>query len=212
MQLMNAASTNSLEVGIYRWHADQAKMEGEVLPVGVSLDPSFALLNHSCDPNTIRINCNGRSILIANRTILEGQEVTVTYYDSYVENESEARRSYLKRKYCFDCQCQPCSDQWPTKDDIPKSFDDLRENQLLIDFDNTKVLMQQVQKIQKLGSSISQEQRKGSYKKAFGLCIEFIKVLEETVKRPHAYYLMAEKSLFKLAWILHGSAQVGFFE
>lgn len=66
-------------------------------------------------------------------------------------------------------------------------------------------LMQQVQKIQKLGSSISQEQKAGNYKKAFGLCIEFIRVLEGTVERPHSYYLMAEKSLFKLAWILYGS-------
>ena len=148
---------------------------------------------------------NGYLILLASRDIQEGEQVCNNYYVSFAEMETDARKKYLKRKYCFDCDCQACHEQWPSKDQLARNFDDLRPGQLLIDLGNTMALMQQVTKIQKLGSTISQEQKAGNYKKAFGLCIEFIKVLEETVKRPHAYYLMAEKSLFKLAWILHGS-------
>lgn len=204
MHLMNAASTNSLETLAY--DVSQATLlEGKHVPVGGSFEPAFALLNHSCDPNTIRINLNGHTILLTNRTIAEGEEINVSYTSSCSEADKETRQNYLRRKYCFDCQCIACNQDWPISSKLPRNFDDLRPGQLLIDMDNTRLLMQQVSKIQKLGSSISQEQKAGNNKKAFGLCIEFVKTLEETIKRPHSYYLMAEVSMMRLAWILHGS-------
>lgn len=148
---------------------------------------------------------NGSFILLASRDIQEDEEVFNNYYVNFAEKETEDRRNYLSRKYCFQCDCQACLENWPTKEQMPKNLDDLRPGQLLIDLGNQMALMQQVQKIQKLGSCISQEQKAGNYQKAFGFCIQFIRVLENTIERPHAYYLMAEKSLFKLAWILHGS-------
>lgn len=205
LQLMNASSTNALETGVCNLQEKSSMLENDIAEVGGSLEPSLVLLNHSCDPNTIRINCQGHIILMANRNISEGQEISIGYYLTYAETDMEARQKYLKRKYLFDCKCPACAEKWPTKDLMPKSFDDLNENQMMFDMENTMMLMQQVNKIQKVGSSISQEQRAGNYKKAFGLCIEFIKVLQDTLKKPHSYYLMAEKSLFKLAWILHGS-------
>ena len=149
---------------------------------------------------------NGHFILLASRDIPEGEEIFNNYYASFAEMEKGPRENYLQRKYCFECDCQACLEKWPSKEQVPKNFDDLlHPGQLLVDFSNQMALMQQVTKIQKLGSSISQEQKAGNYKKAFGFCIQFIKTLEDTVERPHSYYLMAEKSLFKLAWILHGS-------
>lgn len=205
MQLMNAASTNSLETLAYDISQCSSVMEGKWTSIGGSLEPALVLLNHSCDPNTIRVNLNGQSIVMANRTIAEGEEVFNCYSTSFSEADTGTRQDYLKRKYCFNCDCIACEEEWPITTFMPKNFDDLRPGQLLIDMDNTRLLMQQVNKIQKLGSSISQEQKAGSYKKAFGLCIEFVKTLEETIKRPHSYYLMAEVSMLRLAWILHGS-------
>ena len=49
------------------------------------------------------------------------------------------------------------------------------------------------------------EQKNGNYKKAFECCITFIRTLEEILHRPHYYYLIAEKSLNKLAIILYGT-------
>ena len=72
--LMNVASTNSQEVAIYNVLGDQV-MDGKVFPIGASLEPSLVLLNHSCDANTIKVHSNGRSILMADRTIQEGEEV-----------------------------------------------------------------------------------------------------------------------------------------
>ena len=108
----------------------------------------------------------------------------------------------MYEKYFFECKCLACLKKWPTKESMPKSFNDLRDGQLKIDLTDGALLMQQLSKVQKLGSNISMEQKACNYRKAFAYCIEFIKLLEETIERPHAYYLMAEKTMFKLVWIL----------
>ena len=206
LKLMQAASTNSSEIGLYqKFENASSLMESGISSIGGTLAPSVSLLNHSCDPNTIKIFNKGTIILMASRIIKEGEEVLSTYSYNFAEADKKKRQEYLKRKYCFDCQCRACDENWPIKEEVPKNFDDLRQGQLLVDLGNSMGLMQQVTKIQKLGSSISQEQKAGNYKKAFGLCIEFSKVLEDTIGRPHAYYMMSEKSMFKLAWIIYGS-------
>ena len=55
MQLMNVSSTNSSETGKYNVsEVSGSLMEGEIKAIGGSIQPAIALLNHSCDPNTIR--------------------------------------------------------------------------------------------------------------------------------------------------------------
>ena len=53
MQLMNVSSTNTSETGIFNVDGGSL-MEGDIKAVGGSIQPAIALLNHSCDPNTIR--------------------------------------------------------------------------------------------------------------------------------------------------------------
>ena len=168
LHFMSVATTNSLEAAMLQVNEKQSPLEGQVVVTGGSLDASIVLLNHSCDPNTIRFESNGYSVLMANRTIQEGEEVTNCYSSNYVEEGCEARRAYLKRKYFFDCECPACAKAWPTIEGLPKSFNDLTEGQLMIDEAETMLLVQQIQKIQKLGANISQEQKKGNFNKAFG--------------------------------------------
>ena len=54
LQLMDISSTNSSEAGIFNVGESGSLMDGEIRPIGGSLQPAIALLNHSCDPNTIR--------------------------------------------------------------------------------------------------------------------------------------------------------------
>ena len=71
--------------------------------------------------------------MLASRDILEGEEIFNNYYVPFAEKETDERRKWLKRKYCFDCDCIACHENWPTKDLMPKNFDDLKPGQLLID-------------------------------------------------------------------------------
>ena len=93
---------------------------------------------------------------------------------------------------------------WPKIEDLPKNFNDLLPQQLKIENSDPKVLMRYISQFQKLGSSISLEQKNGNYEKAYAYCIEFLQILEKTLHRPHFYFVMAEKSLYKLANILYG--------
>ena len=93
---------------------------------------------------------------------------------------------------------------WPKIEDLPKNFNDLLPQQLRIENSDPKVLMRYISQFQKLGSSISLEQKNGNYEKAYAYCIEFLQILEKTLHRPHFYFVMAEKSLYKLANILYG--------
>lgn len=209
IHLMNVASTNAIEIASYAVKSDPlTKMEGTITPNGVSINPVIALLNHSCDPNITRVQ-NGRcTMAIANRTIQENEEISNIYFVGYWEKDIQTRAAYFMDRYQFKCQCMACTKKWPISEDLPKNFNDLMPGQLINEDSDPRILMQQVSKIQKVGSSISLEQKKGNYKKAYSYCIEFIRLLEETLHRPHYYYLMAEKSLSKLANILYGTVIV----
>ena len=93
---------------------------------------------------------------------------------------------------------------WPIIEDLPQNFNDLLPQQLKIENPDPKMLMRYISQFQKLGSSISLEQKNGNYEKAYAHCIEFLQILEKTLHRPHFYFVMAEKSLYKLANILYG--------
>ena len=166
---------------LFQVDPDKSALEGRVDLVGSSLDVSLGLLNHSCDPNTIRFNSNGRVVLMANRTIAEGEEVTASYSSSYAEADLETRQAYLQRKYFFKCNCDPCLKDWPTLESLPKSFNDIGKGQLLIDEADTMKLVQQVNKIQKLGANISLEQKKGQFEKALGQLLFYITIATTSI-------------------------------
>ena len=73
---MAVASLNCYAVGLFEAPPDKPWHTGSPVTLGTSYQPSLALLNHSCDPNTIRYNLARAIILVANRDILEGDEVS----------------------------------------------------------------------------------------------------------------------------------------
>ena len=174
--------------------------------VGSAISPTMDLMNHSCDPNTTKFNSGRGLVLIATRDIHEGDEVSHCYYSTYPEKPLDMRRKYYQERYYFHCQCHACEVKWPEANDIPKGFNDLRDGQLKIDHEKDGMaLVQQIQKIQKLGSSISLEQRNGNYSQALAYCVEFAKIIDDTLERPHSYFVMVEMAIHKLLWILHGT-------
>ena len=47
--------------------------------LGTAINPSLALVNHSCDSNSVRFNVNKSSILVAVQHIPAGEEITDSY-------------------------------------------------------------------------------------------------------------------------------------
>ena len=93
-----------------------------------ALFPTMARVNHSCSPNA-EFFPNSKQYaqdLVATGTIIEGEEITITYLHADEENseEKKIRQWYLKRWYGFTCQCKTCS----LEGDLLQSDDNLRKS------------------------------------------------------------------------------------
>ena len=77
--VMEVASMNSHEVGVVECPASSPWMAGQTRPVGVALEPSLVLLNHSCDPSMLRVNVGTATVAFASRNIVLGEEITDCY-------------------------------------------------------------------------------------------------------------------------------------
>ncbi|MCJ1474303.1 hypothetical protein MMC13_002961 [Lambiella insularis] len=79
--------------------------------LGLSLSPTAALLNHSCNPNTC-ISFSGPILSVrALRPIAEDTELTISYID--ITNPAPIRRADLLARYFFTCTCPSCAAKPP---------------------------------------------------------------------------------------------------
>lgn len=71
--------------------------------------PKISMLNHACDPN-IRNSFDGPFLSIhATRDIAENEEIFNCYGPNYKLMSKTDRQTVLKQQYCFDCNCDKCS-------------------------------------------------------------------------------------------------------
>ena len=83
--------------------------------VGQVIRPSFAMFNHSCSPNMVRVDRGRWVVAAACAPVPSGQEVVDSYGATYMEEEKEDRVSRLWDSYWFKCTCFACKKRWPTK-------------------------------------------------------------------------------------------------
>ena len=78
--------------------------------------------NHSCAPNTIRVNCGTKVYLLASATIGEGEEACDIYSMHFSEICKQRRQDWLSRLFHFSCGCKACNGDWPTFDHLDSSL------------------------------------------------------------------------------------------
>jgi tetratricopeptide (TPR) repeat protein len=89
--------------------------DAEDLPCGIWILPSF--INHSCDPNAIRI-CYGDVMMVrALRDIRQGEEIVVDYVRAITDPR---RRGSEMFPFNFKCQCARCAQDAATGYDVAK--------------------------------------------------------------------------------------------
>ena len=74
--------------------------------------------NHSCCPNTVRVNVGKMNYMVTSNTIKAGEEVTDIYSMHYSEIKPEDRRKWLWQSFHFQCQCRACQEDWKTFDHL----------------------------------------------------------------------------------------------
>src|SRR5690348_441136 len=77
-------------------------------PLGLSLHPLPALLNHSCDYNSVvRYGSNGLHLeVIPMRKIRKDEEIKISYVDT--THPYRKRQDELRERYFFNCECPKC--------------------------------------------------------------------------------------------------------
>ena len=82
--------------------------------------PVLSLINHSCNPNVVRV-CYGDVIVVrAIRRIARGDEILDNYGYHYATHDKKERQLKLSQQYYFRCNCQPCTEDWPLYEDTLK--------------------------------------------------------------------------------------------
>ena len=77
-----------------------------------------SFFNHSCAPNTCRVNAGDATVLVATRNIAAGEEIADIYSMHYSENGTKQRREWLSESFFFECKCRACEGDWPPYEEL----------------------------------------------------------------------------------------------
>jgi len=177
--------TNYNQHGIYR--AESVIEAGKKLPledVGAAFYPTMVLLNHSCCPNTLRINHGRVTYIVAKHLIKAGEEVSDCYGMHHLGTGIEERKQTIERGFLFNCKCQACVDNWPLLHELEMRLTPAEMG--------------------KLGNLLSKYQtnfREHKLRDAMECCVEYLrKMAEMGVRAPHRNYEIASMALSSCYW------------
>jgi len=108
LHFMRVVFFNSHEV------TERSSIDKKIVKIGVCLNPSLALINHSCDPNYARVVKGRKSIAFATRLIKKGEEIHDVYSPTFFTAGRTTRLDVTER-YNFSCCCEACVENWSTQ-------------------------------------------------------------------------------------------------
>eukprot|EP00095_Tigriopus_kingsejongensis_P005207 maker-scaffold408_size180710-snap-gene-0.32 protein:Tk05207 transcript:maker-scaffold408_size180710-snap-gene-0.32-mRNA-1 annotation:"hypothetical protein KGM_11275" len=180
----------------------------ELRPLGCSVNPTLALFNHSCAPNTIRCNIGTKTLLIATQLIPKGTEVLDSYSVLFqvskecfflifsVDQPRSERLKHLQDHYKFQCRCSACLNNWPTYNEIssPKAKPGMADK---------------VPEVKKMFAALvrmsQQDLQSGYYDKILRMWSKFALTCGQTLEPPHKCFLQITSQIHDCYWLKHGN-------
>jgi tetratricopeptide (TPR) repeat protein len=93
---------------------------GKVTPViGKTINPTLALVSHSCYPTAARVCHQNKTLLVAQKNIKPGERITINYSAPFYAAARAERMQYLQNGYSLRCECDSCLQDWPLFDLLP---------------------------------------------------------------------------------------------
>ena len=173
--------------------------------VGSAINPSLALVNHSCDSNALRCSVNKSSILVAARHITEDEEITESYTVHFRDSDRDARLYHTLKNYMFECECEACKKNWPMQGEVreerPNTIHEIpdelhaipsmtQERVYKVCFGDKKECVKKIFSERKLVEKWMTQKRFGNALEGYqDLC----ETLEKHVRRPHDYFLQVHQ-------------------
>ena len=110
---------NAHEISEFIYHR-LSPLTSSCIEIGAGIYATLSLFNHSCNPNVIR-NFLGDTVIV--RLLSSITTNNIELVDNYgclsaTMNKTD-REKKLSEQYHFQCQCQPCLEDWPHYDQLP---------------------------------------------------------------------------------------------
>jgi hypothetical protein len=109
---------NAHEISEFIYHR-LSPLTSSCIEIGAGIYSTLSLFNHSCNPNVIR-NFIGDTVIV--RLLSSITSNNVELLDNYgclsATMDKNERQNKLNEQYHFQCQCQPCIEQWPNYDQL----------------------------------------------------------------------------------------------
>lgn len=167
-----------------------------------------ALINHSCDPCYRRINFGNKTLAFATKNILEGEEISDTYCQTFAAVSRDTRAKALT-KYNFSCACDACRNNWPTLSELPQKLTGLPAVQCKLSVE--KEVKVQAKKVATCESIAAKYVRDGADREAvlkaqMRCCAE----LEKLVRPPHYKLTLAESRFYDTMLAVYATRSTHF--
>ncbi|CAF3534994.1 unnamed protein product [Adineta steineri] len=124
---------NAHEISEFIYHR-LTPLSSSCSEIGAGIYATLSLFNHSCNPNVIR-NFIGNTVIVRLLSSVSSNDIELM--DNYgclsATMDKDERQKKLNEQYHFQCQCQPCIEQWPHYDQLPEGTDDKNINSELFD-------------------------------------------------------------------------------
>ena len=162
----------------------------ETCSIGAAINPTLAMINHSCDSNYGRVwNLEANQVLaFATRPIKKGEEVT-DGYSGIFSNVPYQERTSIHSKYHFSCLCLACEQKWPMKNKLGSQLPS-----------NSK----KDKKLAKFKFLLKQKDKKDlKAQEKFDILKEAVSLAYQILKSPHLVICNLENQLYNQLRILH---------
>ena len=181
---------------------DILRFNFEPQQIGFGINPTLAFFNHSCNPNTIKIQRGNRTILMAAQNIEKGEEIFDNYGSLFYTSERAARL----RDLGFSCGCEPCAEDWPRYQKLSDKITDPPLGSVPGNItENTRKQLEKGRAANSLMKKMSYELSAGHHGRVLALSGDYRSLLEKIVRQPHRFYFNNYMIMFYSYWIKHGN-------
>lgn len=94
-------------------HSLESSLVAAAENYGTGLFVVSSLINHSCNPNVMRVTDYNRNVVIVRRNIKKGEQIFDNYGPHHLYQGLEERQRVLNHCYNFKCDCEACLFNFP---------------------------------------------------------------------------------------------------
>lgn len=165
--------------------------------IGCGINTTLAFFNHSCNPNTIKIQKGNKTSLVATENIKKGEEIFDNYGYIFYSSDKISRNEEMG----FECKCEPCSQDWP-------KYRKLSDKISVAENASPHVAAGSLERgraANSLMQKMSLELRLAHFSRVISLSGDYKRTLDKIIAPPHRFFFNNYMIFFYSHWVKYGN-------